>query len=136
MSMSTADRGTGRTWVRWSIPAVAAAGGIGYLVAGILGGQTGFGIFGLALMLVAGAAFVVASRWSETVAALMSRRDERINALDSAASLFAGLVVMLAALVMFMVSLARGDDGSPYAELCALGGVSYVAALVWLRFRR
>jgi len=34
------------------------------------------------------------------------------------------------------VEIAQGKDGSPYSQLGAVGGVSYLVALVWLRFRR
>ncbi len=50
--------------------------------------------------------------------------------------MFAGGVVIVAVVVMFVVEVARGRDGSPYYQLGALGGVGYVAALTWLRFRR
>ena len=121
---------------RWAIPATAAALGLAYLVAGLLGGSPGFGVFGLVLMLAVAAAFVLAARRSETVAGLIDRRDERINSLDRDASLIAGMTVLLAVLAMFVVELAQGRDGSPYAALGALGGVSYVAALAFLRLRR
>ena len=62
--------------------------------------------------------------------------DERINAIDKDATVFAGMLVIAAVLVMFMVELAQGRDGMPYAALGALGGLGYVVALVWLRFRR
>ncbi|QIX28432.1 hypothetical protein ncot_18920 [Nocardioides sp. JQ2195] len=114
----------------------AVAIGIGYLVAGIVGDEIGFGVFGLALMLAVGAAFVWAGRHSETVAGLLDRRDERINRIDAGASLFAGMSILISVIVMFMVEIARGQDGSPYYQLGALGGVSYVVALVWLRLRR
>lgn len=135
--MSTGDHPVGaRTSVRWAIPAVAALGGLGYLIAGWVGGNLGFGVVGVAIMLVAAAGFLVAARWSDTLAGLRSRTDERINSLDATASLFAGMVVFAAVLVMFMVELAQGRDGSPYYQLGALGGVAYLAALVFLRFRR
>jgi hypothetical protein len=35
-----------------------------------------------------------------------------------------------------VVEIAQGKDGSPYSQLGAVGGVTYLAALVWLRFRR
>ena len=81
-------------------------------------------------------AFLLAARRSETVAGLVDRRDERINPVDRDASLLAGAAVLLAVLVMFVVEIAQGQDGSPYAALGALGGVAYVTALVVLRLRR
>ena len=132
--MSTTDKVSPAT--RWAVPGVAALAGVAYLVAGILGDDVSFGVFGLVLMLGAGGAFVLAARWSETAAGLRDRTDERINDIDRSASLTAGMVVLLAVLVMFVVEIARGEDGSPYSELGALGGVTYVASLTWLRFRR
>jgi hypothetical protein len=46
------------------------------------------------------------------------------------------MAVLLAVLLMFVVELAQGRDGLPYAALGAIGGVAYVAALVVLRMRR
>jgi hypothetical protein len=46
------------------------------------------------------------------------------------------MTVLVAVIVMFVVEVAQGQDGSPYYQLGALGGVAYVAALVYLRFRR
>lgn len=122
--------------VRWAVPGFAVAIGLGYLVAGLAGGQPGFGVGGLVLMLVVGAGFVLATRVSETAAGLADRTDERINSLDRDASLFAGMVLLATVLAMFMVEVARGHEGSPYYQLGALGGVSYIAALAWLRVRR
>ncbi len=133
--MSVPETSQRRRQVRLLVPAVGVLGGVGYLVAGIVGDRIGFGIFGLVLMLVVAAVFVLAGRYSETFAALADRRDERINSLDTRASTFAGGLVLLAVIVMFMVSIARGDDGSPYYQLGALGGISYLVAMVWLRFR-
>jgi hypothetical protein len=120
---------------RWAVPATALVIGVGYLVSGVAGGRPGFGVFGLALMLVVALGFVLSARWSETVEGLVSRRDERINSLDQRASLFAGLVLIVAVIGMFMVQIARGESGSPYYQLGALAGVAYVGALVFLRFR-
>ena len=132
--MSTTDKVSPAT--RWVVPGVAALAGVAYLVAGLAGDDASFGVLGLVLMLAAGAVFVLAARWSETVAGLRDRTDERINDIDRSASLTAGMVVLLTVLVLFVVEIAQGKDGAPYSALGALGGVSYVASLVWLRYRR
>jgi hypothetical protein len=121
---------------RWAIPVVAVLLGVAYLVAGLLGDNLGFGIFGLLLMVAVGGVVLLAGRYSETVAGLMDRRDERINALDETASLLAGMAVLAAVLLMFVVEVAQGRDGSPYFQLGALGGLTYLVALVYQRFRR
>lgn len=133
--MSTGNKATPIT-TRWAVPGAAAIGGLAYLVAGASGYDLSFGIVGLAVMLGVAVVFVVASRWSETAAGLRDRTDERINEIDRSASLFAGMTVLLVVLVMFVVEIAQGKDGSPYSQLGALGGVTYVITLVWLRFRR
>lgn len=121
---------------RWGTPLVAVAIGVAYLIAGWLGDDRDFAVFGLVLMVGVAAAMLIASRFSETVAGLLDRRDERINGIDTQATLFSGMVVITAVLIAFVVEIARGEDGQPYAMLGAIGGVSYVAALVVLRFRR
>jgi hypothetical protein len=47
----------------------------------------------------------------------------------------AGLVVITAIIVAFLVEVARGHDGSPYAWLGAIGGIAYLIAIAVLRFR-
>lgn len=133
--MSVPEEDNNEHKIRWVVPATAVVIGLGYLVAGIAGHQVGFGVFGLVLMLVVAAAFVLAARVSETFAGLANRRDERINQIDQRATTAAGGVVLVAVIVMFMVTIARGQDGSPYYQLGTLGGVSYVMALGYLRFR-
>ena len=121
---------------RWTTPLVAVAIGVAYLVAGGVGGDWQFGVFGLALMSAIAVVLLLARRYSETIAGLLDRGDERINSIDSQATVFAGMVVITAVIVGFVAEIARGQDGSPYSQLGALGGVSYVAALVVLRLRR
>ena len=121
---------------RLAIPLVAVAAGVAYFVAGWLGDDLGFGIFGLVLMTGSGLAFLVAGRFSETVAGLLDRRDERINSIDMQATVTAGMAVALAVIIGFVVEIARGQDGSPYSMLGAIGGVTYVVAFIVLRFRR
>ena len=35
----------------------------------------------------------------------------------------------------WLVEVARGESGSPYTQLAAIGGVAYVAAVAFLRRR-
>jgi hypothetical protein len=118
------------------VPAISVLIGLAYLGGGVLGDNLEFGLIGLAVMVVLALVLLGLGRWSETVSGLLDRRDERINALDRDASLFAGMAVLLADLVMFVVEIARGEDGSPYYQLAAVGGGVYVLALVVLRLTR
>lgn len=135
MQRNDAARRSPSRW-RWGTPLVAVALGVAYLIAGWAGDDRQFGVFGLALMSALALVLLVAGRYSETVAGLLDRRDERINLIDTQATVFAGMVVIIAVIVGFVVAIARGQDGSPYYQLGALGGISYVAALVFLRLRR
>jgi hypothetical protein len=134
--MSTTNPTQRKRSARWAVPAVALTAGIGYLIAGIVGGDLGFGIFGLVLMVGATVAALVLARYSETVAGLLDRRDERINGIDLAATAFAGTALIAAVIVMFIIEIARGHSGSPYYQLGALAGLAYLASLVYLRARR
>jgi hypothetical protein len=135
--MSTTD-GNSRPasrW-RWATPLMAVAFGVAYLLAGWIGDDLEFGVAGLLLMSAFGVGILVAGRFSETVAGLLDRRDERINLIDSQATMFAGMVLLSAVLLGFVVGVARGEDGSPYGMLATIAGLAYVVSLVFLRFRR
>jgi hypothetical protein len=45
------------------------------------------------------------------------------------------MAVILTIIVAFIVDLARGGDGMPYAWLGAIAGLSYIAAVIVLRVR-
>jgi hypothetical protein len=79
---------------------------------------------------------ILAGGRSETIRGLRGDgRDERFRQIDVAATAIAGLVVITAVIVGFLVEVARGHDGSPYAQLGALGGVAYLVAVAVLRVR-
>jgi hypothetical protein len=132
--MSTNDTAR-RSVQQWAIPGFAVAIGIAYLVAGIVGDEVAFGVFGLVLMVSIALGVLVVRRHSETVQGMLDRRDERIVQIDLKATAFAGGVVIMAILIAFVVEIARGQDGSPYAALGALAGVAYLAGVVWHRLR-
>jgi hypothetical protein len=127
---------TTSTLQSWSVPIVATVIGVAYLIAGFVGDNVGFGVFGLLLMLGVAAAMMLAGRRSETVQGLLDRKDERIRSIDNEATMFAGMAVLLAVIVGFVFEIARGQDGWPYVMLGAIGGVTYVAAVIVLRLRR
>jgi uncharacterized membrane protein len=132
--MSTHD--TKAKLQRWYVPTVAILIGVAYFVAGFVGDDLRFGVFGLALMVAVAVAMLLAGRKSETVKGLLDRQDERIRGIDNDASMFAGSVLIIAVIVGFVVEIARGQDGSPYAVLGAIAGLAYVGALIVLRLRR
>ncbi|HYI15860.1 MAG TPA: hypothetical protein VEX37_10750, partial [Thermomicrobiales bacterium] len=48
--------------------------------------------------------------------------------IDMEATTIAGMTVIVAVIVSFVVEMTRGQDGSPYSMLGALGGVAYLVA--------
>lgn len=130
---STHQRPRGQS--RWGVPILAVAIGVAYLVGGVLGGDTAFGVVGLALMTGLAAVLVLVRGRSETVRGLLDHRDERINSMDLRATAFAGNVVIVVVIAAFVVDIARGGDGSPYAFLGFVAGIAYTAAIVYHRLR-
>jgi hypothetical protein len=135
------DGGTGPTAAGTSklsgltTPLVSVAIGIAYLLAGWAGGDLEFGLFGLALMTGLAVVLLLVRRRSETVKGLLDRRDERINTIDLRATAFAGITVIVAVVIAFVVEIATGGDGSQYAWLGAIGGVAYIGAVIVQRIR-
>ena len=121
--------------VYWTTPAISAAIGVVYLIGFTVGGHPLEGLAGLGVMLLTGLGLAVAGRRSETVRGLLDRRDERITGIDLRATAFTAVVLIVAILAGFVVSVARGQSGWPCALLGAAGGVAYVAAVIWFRVR-
>jgi hypothetical protein len=132
----TGPAGTGTSKLSGlTTPLVSVAIGIAYLLAGWAGGDLAFGLFGLALMTGLAVVLLLVRRRSETVKGLLDRRDERINTIDLRATAFAGVTVIVAVVIAFIVEIASGGDGSQYAWLGAIGGVAYIGAVIVQRIR-
>jgi hypothetical protein len=132
----TGTAGTGASKLSGlTTPLVSVAIGIAYLLAGWAGGDLEFGLFGLALMTGLAVVLLLVRRRSETVKGLLDRRDERINTIDLRATAFAGVAVIVAVVIAFIVEIATGGDGSQYAWLGAIGGVAYIGAVIVQRIR-
>jgi presenilin-like A22 family membrane protease len=55
--------------------------------------------------------------------------------MDIHATAIAGLAVISAIIVAFLVELARGHNGNPYGWLGAIAGAAYLAAIIVFRIR-
>lgn len=120
---------------KWAVPLLCLILGVAYLVAFWLGGNLGAGIGGLAVMVAYGALLLAGGR-SETIRTLRGQPiDERWQMFDLRASAFAGTIVITVLIGGFLYEMARGQDGNPYSLLAAVAGISYIAALLWLRWR-
>jgi len=124
------------TRTRWFLPLFALALGIVMFVAQWIGGSPGSGLASLGIMGAFGA-FILFGGRSETVRGLRGDgRDERFWQMDLVATAIAGMAVISVIIGAFVVELARGHDGSPYAWLGAVAGIAYLVAIVVLRLRR
>ncbi len=120
---------------KWFLPLLSVALGFVMLAAMWIGGHLSTGLQSLAIMTVFGALILFGGR-SETVRGLRGDgRDERFRQIDIRATALAGIVVLSAIIVAFIVEVARGHEGTPYSWLGAIGGLSYLLAVIGLRLR-
>jgi hypothetical protein len=121
---------------RWFMPAFALFMAAAIFVACWIGGEPGLGAGGAAVLVEVGALFYFGGRRSETLSGLAGPgRDERWERIDLAGTAIAGIVIITAIIVAWLVEMAQGKDGSPYAQLGALGGLAYILAVAFLRWR-
>jgi hypothetical protein len=120
---------------RWWMPAYSVFLGLLMLGAFWIGDKPGQGLISLGIMTALGAVFLFGRR-SETLRGIGGeRRDERFAMIDVRATALAGSVLVAVIIGAFLVEVASGRDGSPYAALGAVGGVAYLIAVVVLRAR-
>ncbi|MFI5287137.1 MAG: hypothetical protein ACHQ4F_12560 [Candidatus Dormibacteria bacterium] len=123
------------THSKWTIPVMSLVIGLVLLVANIVGHQLGLGLWSLGVMVAFGAAVLLGGR-SETIRGLRGDgRDERFAMLDLRATALAGMALIIAVIVAFIVEVARGHSGEPYDWLGAIAGLAYIAAIIVLRVR-
>jgi hypothetical protein len=120
---------------KWFLPLFAVALGAMLLAAQWIGGDPGGGLVSLAIMTAFGAVFLFGGR-SETIRGLRGDgTDERFRQIDIHATAIAGLAVIAAIIIAFVIELAEGHSGAPYTWLGAIAGLAYIAAIVVLRIR-
>jgi len=120
---------------RWFLPAFSVGLGLVMMAAIWIGGDFALGLQALAVMTIFAAIVLFGGR-SETIRGLRGDgRDERFRQIDLAATALAGMAVITAIIVAFVVEVAQGHDGRPYSWLGAIGGLAYLAAVVVLRMR-
>jgi hypothetical protein len=118
------------------MPGFAAVLGVMVFVALWIGGDPVGGIYSGVVLLAFGLIVLVAGTRSETMRALRGDgRDERFRTIDIHATAFTGTVLILALLVLWVIEIVQGKDGNPYGALSALAGLSYIAALIFMRLR-
>jgi hypothetical protein len=120
---------------RWFQPALAILAGVVLLAVFSIGGHAGDGPPAFAIMVVFAIVLLAGDR-SDTVRALRGDgRDERFELIQLKASTLAARVVLLAVVALFLIEVARGNSGSPFDWLSALGGATFLASVFWQRSR-
>jgi hypothetical protein len=129
------DRGRAICRSRWFTPLICLGLGVVIFAVSALGGQPGAGLVSFGILAVFGLMLLLLGGRSETVRGLTTGRDERFAQLDLRATAVSGLVVLIAALVGWLVAVARGQNGHPYDWLLASGGLAYLISFVFFRWR-
>jgi hypothetical protein len=120
---------------KWLTPAFCFVAGAAVFAAQWIGGDARSGLISFAILAVFGLLILVGGR-SETVRGLRGDgRDERFRTMDIHATAFAGIVLVFAVIIGWLIELARGHDGSPYGQLGAIGGIAYLLAIAFMRWR-
>jgi len=131
----TKDCNQGITRSKWFLPSFSLVLGLIMLAVSWLGGSPGQGVISLAVLAAFGLIILLAGR-SETVRGLRGDgRDERFAQIDLQATALSGLAVIVALIVAWLVATARGQSGSPYDWLLAIGGLAYLLAVARFRWR-
>ena len=125
-----------RWWVnRWALPGFSLFLGTICWVVFAIGGDPQEGAVAFGIMFVFAAILALGGR-SESLRGLRGDgRDERWEMIDLRATALAGLVLISATIIGFLVEIAQGKDGSPYSQLAAISGVAYLFGLFLGRWR-
>ena len=118
---------------RWLVPLVPVALGAVVLVAATTTGHLLSGLAWFAALAAVGALSAIAGRFE---AARRGRRhvgDEREAIINARAMSIAGTVLVIALTGCSAFTLVRGESTSPYTVLLAVGGITYVVALIALQ---
>jgi hypothetical protein len=122
---------TSRTY--WITPAAGVACGLIYLIAFSLGRPPGYDLIALGVMVAFSVAIALIGRRSETVRGLLDHRDERLAGIGLRATAVTAVAMILAVLAGFVIEVAHGHDGAPYAIIGVVGGVAYLGAVGYFR---
>jgi hypothetical protein len=120
---------------KWLLPLFSLGLGGVVLLAGWLGGQLVSGVYGLVVLAVFGLVLLLLGGRSETIRGITTGSDERFVQIDLRATAAAGLVLITAVIVAWLVEIARGHSGEPYSWLGATSGLAYIIAVAFFRWR-
>ncbi len=120
---------------RWWMPAFSLFLGLAMLIAFWIGDDVTEGLISFGIMASLAAGIVVFGR-NETVRGLSGPgRDERWAMIDITATALTGMILITVIIGAFLVEVARGEDGQPWSQLGAVGGIAYIISVAVLRAR-
>jgi hypothetical protein len=109
--------------------------GLAFLTVFWIAGDPGAGLGSLAIMVGYGLLLLLGGR-SEIVRTLRGQApDERYGMFDLRATAITGTVTLSVLVGAALYELARGQDPGPYVLIIAIAAVTYLASLLWLRWR-
>jgi hypothetical protein len=121
---------------KWFLPGFAVLLGVAMFVALWIGGNPIGGVYSGAVIVLFGLFILIAGTRSETIRGLRGDgRDERFARIDIHATAFTGIVLVSVIIVAWMVEVARGHNGNPFGWMGAVGGLTYLAAIAFMRWR-
>jgi hypothetical protein len=119
----------------WAVPLVCVLLGLAFLAVFWISGNPGAGLGSLAVMVGYGLLLLVGGR-SEIVRTLRGQApDERYGMFDLRATAITGTVTLSVLVWGTLYQLAQGQDPGPYVLILAIAAVTYLASLLWLRWR-
>jgi hypothetical protein len=120
---------------KWFLPLLSVALGLLFFAALWAGGEHRAAVESFAILSGLGLVFLLGGR-SDLIRGLRGDgRDEYWQRIDVRATALAGNVLIVAIIGMCAWEWGHGRDGSPYAQLGAIAGLAYVAAIGFLRWR-
>jgi drug/metabolite transporter (DMT)-like permease len=119
---------------RWLVPAVTVGLGGVILAAEATDGDLTSGLVWFAVLAALGALHAFGGRFA-AVRQARGEEDEREAMINTRAMALAGTVLVIVLTGCIVFELARGESPSPYTQLMAVGGATYAAALLVLRWR-
>ena len=130
--MSTTETPETRRARRWLVPGLCVVFAAGYAVVFLANDRPLLAVVGAAVMLAYGLVLVIFSRRSEAIALLREDApDERRSMITTRAAASTLYVLVILAVVMAFVRLARGVDPGEWGVVCAVGGAAFIIAIIY-----